>query len=466
MKPAASPNSVFSVAYGPYEFVLDRRDLTVRLRSSADGALLVDGLPLGWIELEPGGRVPLGACRLMSLSEKMGHQGKRILFGLEAPGGVPVDVYVICGPKEVQITVEAARDTRSARVVGFGLMPGWCATGAAGELVVPWSGGVRVPATGGAAPGIFDVCLGDDGLALFGAFVGSVPSAGGPGLCLIHDSIHGRLRISEGESGKFACWEFARDSERRRLDMRVVVVPGADPVSIARAFRDNRIAERAHVTLRRKSRERSGILEALALGTEYAPGELDEVPPDRWDGLDRFGAVATAGASRERAPLATRFPGEWSAPWVERWVGDWARPATVLPKDWTRVPLMEVVWRDAVVSGVRIDTPGEFLDALLRLGWPEFGSTFPDVDQLRRLHGETVGAFVVGHERFGAPVGAECTSWSNGLRVWVNRCGEPVDCGDGRVLPPNGWRVDPAPSGLPPGGIASCWAEPRPHEPG
>ncbi|MFM7321016.1 MAG: hypothetical protein ACKO5K_05760 [Armatimonadota bacterium] len=454
MNSAVSPNGIFSVAYGPYDLQLDRRNLTVRLRSGADGAVLVDGLSLGWIELDPGGRVPLGECRLMSLSEKMGHQGKRILFGLEAPGGVPVDVYVICGQKEIQVTVEASRDTRAARVVGFGLMPGWSSAGGEGCLVLPWAGGVMVPAGSGPAPGIFDVCPPSDELALFGAFVGSVPTATGPGLCLIHDSIHGRLELEADGEGRSASWVFPRDPERRRLDMRVVVVPDANPVAIARAFRDNRIAEGSHITLRRKSRERPALLEALASGSEFVEIDIDRGEPDRWEDLERVGGQAKAAAHRTDRPITTGFQGEWSAPWVERWAGSWARPAGSLPAGWVPVPLMEVVWRDAVVSAIRVDSPCDFLHALVRLAWPDPASNYAEAGALRGLHAATIGAFVVGHARFGQRGCAECTTWSNGMRVWVNAGEDPVRCAEDATLPAWGWRIDPAPSNFPPEGIA------------
>jgi len=457
MNGGGSPNTVFAMAFGPYEFHLDRKGLVASIKAGAEDDWLVRSSPLGWIELEPGGRIPLGDCRLRSLSEKMGHQGKRILFGLEAPGGVPVDVYVICGPKEVQITVEASRDTRDARVVGFGLLPGWCATGRSGALVVPWAGGVVVPADGGPAPGVFDVAGCDEDSILFGAFVGSVPhgvGGGGAGLCLIHDSIHGRLHVTEEADGKSATWEFPVEPERRRLDLRIVVVPDVDPLGIARVFRENRIHERSHVTLRRKGRERPAALEALARGEAGVSVDGDRKATDRWDALDRLGSEVKALEAGVPGPIETTFAGEWTAPWVECWTGGWLRPSNAIPDGWDRVPLMEVVWRDAVVCGRRVDDRDTFLDALLHLAWPEPESNHEGARLLRAVHAATIGAFLVGCERLPERPESLRTVWSNRMQVTVNAGLEPCVWPDGLRLEPGGWRIEPDLEGVASEGIA------------
>src|SRR5450432_100580 len=122
IKNSAMPaNTLWNIAFGPYAFTIDRKSLTYRLVETETRTLWADDLSLGWIEIvdrltDVATRYPFGDLTLISLSEKAGAQGKRILFGLDAPGRIPVDVYLTCTDREIQMTVEANRDTKTHRV--------------------------------------------------------------------------------------------------------------------------------------------------------------------------------------------------------------------------------------------------------------------------------------------------------------------------------------------------------------
>jgi hypothetical protein len=473
----ASANTVFSIQFGSYDLRLDRSDLTFSLVETATGTVWASRLAVGWVELEPVGRVDFGACRLVSLSEKMGATGKRILFGLDAPGGIPVDVYFTCGAKQIQLTVEASRDTREARVLGVGLLPGLVSTGPNGTLVLPVGFGGLLSAQESGLQGtlqnvqsgdaavvetILDCAAPAGSIGLSSAFVGALrpgPDGRQSGLCVLHDSCYGAARVARKSDGWSASWEFARDPERRRLDLRVLAIPDADPVGLARAFRDHRVAERSHVTLRQKGRERPGALESVLSGDLAAPIDSSgngQGAQSRWDVLDSVQDRAKELASDPDRPLLSEFPGEWTAAWVDAWPGFSATlpepMKSAFGEAWREFPLLTTIWRDAVAVPMLVQDADDFSTALRGLTPPAPGSAEPWASLLRAVHRSTFAAFLTGHRSLGNDGMCEEWVWSNRTRVWINEGLDPVEVGDGRVVAGRSWAIDPPVEGVPSGG--------------
>ncbi|MBB6048585.1 hypothetical protein [Armatimonas rosea] len=257
-------NTLFRIAFGDYEFVLDRTSLTYSLTETVTKTVWGTGLSLGWIELkerETGAitRTDFGDCKLISIAEKMGAAGKRILLGLDAPGGVPVDIYVICGPKEIQLTVEASRDSKTHLLERVGLLPGLCHAEQGGYLVLPLGEGtllyperylpIETPQYEWDRMDQLPVWE-----SLTMPFLGAVQPESA--LALLTDSAYAVGELGKSAMGSVsASWTYRRDPERRRLDIRIVPIPAGDYVAIARAYREKLIAERNHMTLRKKIRE-------------------------------------------------------------------------------------------------------------------------------------------------------------------------------------------------------------------
>jgi hypothetical protein len=76
-------------------------------------------------------------------------------------------------------------------------------------------------------------------------------------LALITDSAYATLSLARAnESGAAEInVAYARDAERRRLEIRLHPLPGGDHVAIARTYREKVIGDRQHVTLRRRVRD-------------------------------------------------------------------------------------------------------------------------------------------------------------------------------------------------------------------
>ncbi len=276
-------NSLWQIAFGPYALIVDRRTLRFDLRDIKADIKWAESLPLGWIELEnietgETSRHEFGDCKIISVSEKAGAQGKRILFGLDAPGPVPIDVYVICTEREIQLTVEASRDGKTHRVTGFGLVPGLMSVpdDGASYLVLPSGEGSGILARDVTETTKWRHPIWQSG-GVFMPFVGAVHAKSGSesvadapagSLALITDSAYGAFVLSRQSNGGAALdTHYERDPERRRLDARLVVLPSENHVGIARAYRDKIIGEKNHVTLRRKIRERP-IVDKL-IGTAW-----------------------------------------------------------------------------------------------------------------------------------------------------------------------------------------------------
>lgn len=304
-------NTFFAIAFGDYDLVLDRETLSYRLTETKTGTIWAENLPLGSVTLEERATGELathdfGAATLFSISEKAGAQGKEILFGLDC-AGVPVDVYVSCSEREIKLTVEANRDTKTHRVHSFALLPGLCRApdDGASYLVLPRGEGALVfardlPLSGGEVLSlpVWDACAG-----LTMPFAGAVRETGETrsALALVTDSAYATLNLARDGSGAAADLTFARDPERRRLEVRIVALPGADHVGVARTYREKVIADRQHVLLRRKSRERP-VLDFLlgggALVTFGASADVRRIADDLKNALGVERAVCLFDAKR------------------------------------------------------------------------------------------------------------------------------------------------------------------------
>lgn len=260
------PNTLWRIAFGDYDLTIERRTLTYRLVETRTGTIWADALSVGFIELqerESGARSrhDFGQTALFSLEEKAGPRGKEILFGLDCLG-IPIDVYFLCSEREIQLVVEANRDSKTHRVSAVGLLPGLCAVPDDGVsyLVVPDQEGAVVLARD--VPGAPRDLPVWSGAGLTMPFIGAVRGDGDArsAAALITDSAYAAARRGRGDDGAATLdWIYDRDPERRRLEVRIVPLPGGDHISIARTYREKIVGERNHVTLRRKLRERPAL---------------------------------------------------------------------------------------------------------------------------------------------------------------------------------------------------------------
>ncbi|MCX6368589.1 MAG: hypothetical protein NTX57_18055 [Armatimonadetes bacterium] len=294
-------NTLFRIAFGDYEFVLDRTNLTYSLTETVTKTVWATALSLGWIELKDRAtgavtRTDFGECKLISIAEKMGAAGKRILLGLDAPGGVPIDIYLICGSKDIQLTVEASRDSKTHLLERVGLLPGLASVCTEGEYLFWPTGDDQWPEHlfwEEAEPS--HEIAGSIWYTLRMPFLGAVRRESA--LALLTDSAYATARVSYPKSGMAFNWEYQRDPERRRLDIRIVVLPKGDGVAICKAYRDKLVGERHHRTLRMRMRERpqlESLLGAVAI-SPITPIPKQEIPegtllalPARWQRVHEF----------------------------------------------------------------------------------------------------------------------------------------------------------------------------------
>lgn len=363
-------NTLFRIAFGDYEFVLDRVNLTYSLTETVTKTRWASELSVGWIELKERAtgtitRTEFSQCTLVSVSEKMGAAGKRILLGLDAPGGVPVDIYFICGPKEIQLTVEASRDSKTHTVEKIGLLPGLCRVVGEGSLVIPHGQGMLVSPQDSQWDDLavsYPVWNTQSGLVM--PFVGAVQGASA--LTLITDSAYAAAQLTKVDLNALCVdWSYERDPERRRLDLRIMLVPRGDFVAIARAYRDKLIGERAHITLRKKFRDAPNR-ECLLQSIQREPGDVLEAPffsqSNRWEEMEN-----------RLEELQQISPTQAIA-------GDWAYSVadSILLTQHTypnarSAPLLAVVYHDSVLFPHSLLTPRwplPFLRGLLELAYP------------------------------------------------------------------------------------------------
>lgn len=270
-------NALWTVTYSNYEFSIDRKSRLYGLVETKTGTVWADGLSLGWVELRDRTtnavtRHDFGTARAFSISEKAGAQGKRILLGLDVEG-VPLDIYLICSEREIQIVLESNRDSKTHTVEGFGLLPGLCSVPDDGvsHLVIPGAeGGLVFGETEFADGPIWDAYSG-----LLMPFVGAVRITADTrsAVAIITDSVYGAFHAQElGDHSTADTYpHFSRDPERRRLDVRLIPLPNGDHISIARTYREKIISDGNHVTLRAKVRERPAISDLFGVAWIYLP---------------------------------------------------------------------------------------------------------------------------------------------------------------------------------------------------
>ncbi|MDX1932895.1 MAG: hypothetical protein SFU56_09850 [Capsulimonadales bacterium] len=440
-------NDPWSITFGDYEWIVDRRTLTFRLTETKTGTLWADGLSLGWIEIEhreTGGlsRHDFGSLRAVSVSEKAGPQGKRILFGLDIEG-IPVDLYLICSLREIQLQVESNRDSRTHRVCGFGLVPGLCSVPDApsAALVLPSGAGALIaareaPETPLPLP-IWD-CRRGINMPFVGAVRSSAALRRSTALALLTDSAYGSFVLQRAGDGAVLNPEYARDPERRRLDLRLVPLPDGDAPAIARLYREKLIGENAHVTLRKKMRQKPGLAQYSERPNTGEPDSVRMETRDltsgdpgesRWEVMDRL--LADAGRASATGAVVSSVGG-----------GDWANLAAdqvrlssgPFPR---RVPLYDIVYRDAVLLRTDGDIPDRIADTVLFLRPPDTETPEP----VAALYPRHFAALLLEHHRLTPDGRVEETLFSDRTRVMVNRRDtEPYEQGD-VLLPPRGFLI-------------------------
>ena len=486
-------NTLFRIAFGDYEFVLDRTSLTYSLTETVTKTVWATALSLGWIELkdrETGTitRTDFGDCKLVSIAEKMGAAGKRILLGLDAPGGVPVDIYLICGPKEIQLTVEASRDSKTHLLERVGLLPGLCRAEQGGYLVLPNGQGMIL------RPEEFTdkSCLSrflhvwDASLGLSMPFIGVVSAQSA--LSLITDSAYGGIQLTGGvENPLSADWIYTRDPERRRLDIRISILPKGNYISVARTYRDKLIGERNHITLRKKIRERLALgdaMDAFWAHTSETKKALQNLQikkivvfenhhntsrletEQRWQEMEKH--LEEIKSSAESSEFITS---SHNADWLGAVVDVWGGGQKIQKCGYLGrpVPLEAVIYHDSVVSVSAIvwshrrhhpHWPQAFLRALLTLSPPSanlFLSEKAGAEQfllkgkekhyqaigalLSPLYALTFPAFLTTHQFLTPDFLVEEAFYSDKTYVLINQSEtEPYDAGE-FLLPPCGFYV-------------------------
>ncbi|MBC8142760.1 MAG: hypothetical protein H7Y38_15155 [Armatimonadetes bacterium] len=393
-------NDFWNIAFGAYSLSVNRRDRTYSLTETVSGTVWANALPLGYVELlerESGAvtRYPFGDLQTVSLSEKAGANGKRILFGLDAPGKIPVDVYLTCTEREIQLTVEASRDTRTHRVERVLLLPGLCHVPdePASYLVIPHGEGAILTAKDAPnEPMPLAVWDAETGLTM--PFVGAV--RGSSTLALLTDSAYAVADLTRSETGVTLDLRYERDPERRRLDARIVLLPGGDYVAVARAYRDKVIGDGGHVSQRKKRRDRAGSFSVMVA-----------VPPladtaNRWRVIEDFEETMR---EPNESPRVAALSGDWASPFLDGWQYPDAPPRFATP-----VPLLAVVYRDATPFrfGEAIPASARFLRAALYLAEPVVDET------------DSLGAFLVSHRFLHPDFDVEEARYSNGTVVTVN----------------------------------------------
>lgn len=470
-------NEIWNIAFGPYAFAVHRKELTYRLEETETGIVWADGLSLGSVEIierDTGSttRYPFGAMKLITLSEKSGATGKRILFGLDAPGRIPVDVYLTCTDREIQITVEANRDTKTHTVGEIVLLPDLCAApdDGASHLVIPHREGVILRASG-APENPVPLRIWDANTGLTMPFVGAVRhgAAGrSSALAMLTDSAYGVADLSRTPDSARLDLRYERDPERRRLDVRVVLMPGGDHVSIARAYRDKISGDGGHVTLRKKSRERPELESLIAgeheplvcEGGEFGRSTRSAVPlRSIWMEMEAnlaawTGEVCPAGIRSARAG------GDWFAVGLDLWheddtersvdFGRLSNPDTATLPDapaGVLVPLRSVVYHDAVPTAQTFHSRYEqtVLRALLNFAPPRIiaadGRNDAVAALLRPLYRLTFFEFLTGHRFLTPDFAVEEARYSHGTRVVINQSETNDYEADDLHLPPLGFYV-------------------------
>jgi hypothetical protein len=377
-------NTTFRIAFGNYELSLDRKALTYSLTETVTRTSWAKELSVGWIELKDRetqqiARYAFGDCKVISVSEKMSGTGKRILLGLDTPEGIPIDIYFTCAEKEIQLTVEASRDSKTHELHRICLLPDLC--GDVTNYVLPMGEGALVFPENLPTSSMQLPVWQHTGLSM--PFIGGIKS--NSALCLITDSAYASAQLSQ-----YSCdWVYARDPERRRLEIRLIFIPNGDYISIARVYRDKLVSERAHITLRKKMREKPELqnllssIGALYSNTEKVLRESNILPcaliPDNALNLPEFQSenywtemeeVFERDIFQEKAILFSRNQNDWLNSKIDVLIHKSnGNPSDI--KEIIPVPLHNVVYHDSVLIGFKIDKCSlMYLKCILNSGFP------------------------------------------------------------------------------------------------
>lgn len=454
-------NAHWAIAFGDYELIIDRRSLTYTLTETKTGTVWATDLSLGWMTIqnrdtEEVTRYDFSAMKQVSVSEKAGPQGKRILFGLDCEG-IPVDLYIICSQREIQIQIEATRDTRTHFVDEFVLLPGLCRVPNDGQSYK------FVPKDIGASHstlGFFPVWE-----AMSMPFVGAVhvtPENRTSALALVTDSCYATAFNDLLPDDTWATrFQYAEDPERRRIDLRILLFPEGDSITIARAYREKVIGEGGHVTLRKKMREQPE-LEAFLGQPVLLPDSrfnLDEMrwwfsfdPLNRWETMDE--RLKRLGEAKDKGAFTfVRHPVDYLAIATDFWIveeAEYLSSEIIVPK----LPLMAAVYHDSVIPLADFNVPRpdlSFLRGLLNLAVPLYErqaeeSELPPFIQrvisvLCPLHKLTFAAFLTAHRFLTPDFTVEEAIYSDKTRVIINQSETITYETDEFNIPPLGFYV-------------------------
>ncbi|WP_309714330.1 hypothetical protein [Armatimonas sp.] len=432
-------NTLFRIAFGDYEFVLDRTTLTYSLTETVTKTVWATELSLGWIEIKDRAtgaitRTDFGDCKLISIAEKMGAAGKRILLGLDAPSGVPIDIYLICGSKDIQLTVEASRDSKTHLLERVGLLPGLCHAEQGGYLVLPQGEGILVPADTSAHLDSRVLPIWNPLTGLLMPFIGA--TAPGTALALLTDSAYGEAHLTQKEGLLCANFVYERDPERRRLDIRVVPLPKGNYISIAQAYREKLIGERNHQTFRKKLREKPKLEEYLGITHPEIPDTGVELQSGLHTEINRWEFMETQLTQAEGQQLVITGAGDWAYFAADAWMHK-LRPD--FPETSIPVPLFSVVYRDSIL----LYTYQVVLSSILRMKpiFLLFERETPEARLLADLHALTFPAFLTAHKFLTPDFLVEEAFYSDKTRVVINKSETETYETDDLLLPPGGFYV-------------------------
>jgi hypothetical protein len=351
-----SPGDAFMVDWGHYRFSICRKTYAWMLTTrDAAGAAVTWSQNDTLIRLTTSNPqtgmqsvIPLSACKLVSISEKMSAAGKRLLVSLDTPDKLPVDVYITCGKDEIRITVECTRNRPDAVLEQVDVLGGLGVEGD-GEVVLPFDDGLLVPAAGpdgGCTMSAWE----DGGPAVFGPWFGLLKS----GQCLLVTALSTYAAIDTKRGcGRLAVNpHFSRDPDARHCDIRIQFPEVATAIGISRKYRELQITLGGHRTLSQKRRERPDGVSA-ALSGDYAVETAYQLTGDasRWDQLEQLGdTIAEHSVSIPAKPHVVAASTEWVALGADVWLRPELQKLPDVLAVGKRIPLWSVIWRDACVG--------------------------------------------------------------------------------------------------------------------
>ena len=354
-----SPGDAFMVDWGHYRFSICRKTYAWML-TTRDAA----GEAVTWTQNDTLIRlttsnpqsgmqsvIPLSACKLVSISEKMSAAGKRLLVSLDTPDKLPVDVYITCGKDEIRITVECTRSRPDAVLEQVDVLGGLGVEGD-GEAVLPFDDGLVVPAAG--PDGDTSLIAWDDNHSthsqLFGPWFGLLQ--GGRGLLVTALSAYANVNVSRDADRLTVHPSFSRDPDARHCDIRIQFPEVASAIGIARKYRELQVTLGGHRTLSQKRRERPDGVSA-ALSGDYAIETAYQLTGDasRWEQLEQLGdTISENSTAIPGKPHVVAATTEWVALGADVWLRPALQQLPDLLSTSARMPLWSVIWRDVCVG--------------------------------------------------------------------------------------------------------------------